>query len=475
MLLAPPITEAPRKLPRALWLVPLLVLGALALSAATARAADQTIVSAGPLDEIIISDELNCQVGHTSDSVFEFYESTTRLGACGTFIVHAGTLYGPSSVPAGGSATPRSPYTLVSQSAVTGTGSLADPFRIVTVVSAAAGAITITETDTYVVGQESYRTDIQVASTAATTVILYRAGDCYLQGADTGFGSVNAATGAVACVAPVVPGDGSSGPGSRIEEWFPLTPGSSYYQASFDAVWTQIGSQAAFPNTCECATFQDNGAGLSWTLNIAAGGTATVSHMTTFAPLGVAALVATKTADAATSAPGTTNGYTITITNPNDGSILLNSITDTLPAGFGYNVGSSTGATTADPAVSGQNLTWTLNLSVPANGIVTLHFNVTVTTAPGTYTNEAGGTATGTAVTASGATAPITVPGAVAATPTPTPTPTPTVAPALPNTTTSPVAGASGPAAVLVVSLLLGASLAALAFANARSSRLRGR
>lgn len=474
MLLASPITEAPRKLPRALWLVPLLVLGALALTAGIARAADQTIVSAGPLDEIIISDELNCQVAHTADSVYEFFNPSVRLGACGTFIVHAGTLYGPSSVPAGGSATPRSPYTLVSQSAVTGTGTLADPFRIVTVVTAGAGAITITETDTYVVGQESYRTDIQVASTTATSVLLYRAGDCFLQGSDTGFGSVNAATGAVACVAPVIPGDGASGPGSRIEEWFPLTPGSSYYQANFDAVWAQIGSQAAFPNTCECATFQDNGAGLSWTLNIAAGGTATVSHMTTFAPLGVAALVATKTADIATSAPGATNGYTITITNPNDGSILLNTITDTLPAGFGFHIGTSTGATTADPAISGQNLTWTLGISVPANGTVTLHFNVTVAMAPGTYTNQAGGTATGTAVTSSGATAPIAVVGAATATPTPTPTPTRTPTP-LPNTTTSPAAGVAGPAAILAVSLLLGASLAALTVVNLRSSRLRRR
>jgi uncharacterized repeat protein (TIGR01451 family) len=186
--------------------------------------------------------------------------------------------------------------------------------------------------------------------------------------------------------------------------------------------------------------------------------------------LGVAALVTTKTADAATSAPGATNGYTITISNSNDGSILLNSISDTLPAGFSYHLGSSTGVTTTDPAVSGQSLTWTVSVQVPANGSVTLHFNVSVATAPGTYTNQAGGVATGTSVTGSGATAPITVPGAATTAPTPTRTPTP-----LPNTTTSPVTGASGPAALLAVSLLLGSSVAALAVANARSSRLRRR
>jgi uncharacterized repeat protein (TIGR01451 family) len=446
-----------------------MALATLAVAPTTALAAEQTITSAGPLEEIIIGDELNCQVQHADDTVFAFYEETTLLGDCGTFVAYNTDLYAPSQFQA--ASFDSTDYTLVSQSAVAGTGSLADPFRIVTVVDAGTD-LRITQTDSYVVGQESYRTDIQLTnlSDAPLAVNVYRAGDCFLQDSDDGFGGFNAVTGAVSCVAPVIPDDETSGPGDRIIEWFPISPGSSHYEASFDEVWGAIDSQAAFPGTCECDTFQDNGAGLSWTLNLTAGGTASVSHLTTFAPLGVAPLVATKTADAATSAPGAPNGYTITITNPNAGSIALDTITDTLPAGFAYVTGSSTGVTTANPVIAGQNLTWSGPFAVPANGSIMLHFNVTVSATPGTHTNQAGGTATGTTVTPSGPTAPITVAGAAVTTPTPTATPT-----GAPPPNTASGGSGNGSTAVLTLAVLAAASLGALAAANARISRARRR
>ncbi len=58
----------------------------------------------------------------------------------------------------------------------------------------------VSQTDTYVVGQESYRTDTQISNTGGSSqsVILYRAADCYLGGSDTGYGFVVASTAAVA-------------------------------------------------------------------------------------------------------------------------------------------------------------------------------------------------------------------------------------------------------------------------------------
>ena len=47
--------------------------------------------------------------------------------------------------------------------------------------------------------------------------------------------------------------------------------------------------------------------------------------------------------DQACTIPGGTDGYTITIHNPNAGAATVNSITDTLPAGFSYVAGSTTG------------------------------------------------------------------------------------------------------------------------------------
>jgi uncharacterized repeat protein (TIGR01451 family) len=121
----------------------------------------------------------------------------------------------------------------------------------------------------------------------------------------------------------------------------------------------------------------------------------------------------TKTADDSTSVPGGTNGYTITIDNPNDEDITLNQITDVLPPGFAYHTGSTTGAISFNPSQEGQTLVWENVegplVEVPAEGSVSLHFDVTVATEPGEYLNEAEASSPDVDVIPSGPTAPITV------------------------------------------------------------------
>ncbi|MCH8898077.1 MAG: DUF11 domain-containing protein, partial [Chloroflexi bacterium] len=58
----------------------------------------------------------------------------------------------------------------------------------------------------------------------------------------------------------------------------------------------------------------------------------------------------------------TTFTYTITVTNGDDESENLNKIHDLLPAGFSYIAGSTSGVTTADPTIVGQQLTWSPGL-----------------------------------------------------------------------------------------------------------------
>jgi uncharacterized repeat protein (TIGR01451 family) len=381
-----------------------------ALVGSAGPASASTITSPGPLTNITISPDLNCAVNHVQDSAGEFYGDT----ACGTLLATGGTLFGPASIPAGGGASPRTGFTPVSQ-ASGGSGTSADPFTIVTVVDAGTTGVRLTQTDSYVVGQESYRTDTQVTNTGAAplSAVLYKAGDCYLQNSDLGFGAYDAATGAVSCVAGVDDGTGPVVPGSRIEQFFPLTPGSSYLESYYSSVWGAVGTQQPLPNLCDqCADYVDNGIGLSWSLSLAPGASAVVSHFTTFSPLGIVPLTTTKTADSATAAPGAAGGYTITVANPNATQVTLDSIIDTLPPGFSYTAGSSTGATTADPVVSGQDLTWSGPLSVPAGSSLSLHFAVTVSATPGTYLNHAGATSTSVAVAPTGPTAQITVSGA---------------------------------------------------------------
>ena len=111
-------------------------------------------------------------------------------------------------------------------------------------------------------------------------------------------------------------------------------------------------------------------------------------------------------------APGGTVNYTITVGNGGNIPATLTSITDTLPAGFTYVSGSTTGVTTSDPGISGQDLTWSGSFNVPAAGNVTLQFSATASSTPGDYLNNAGGTADNAPVSPSGPTAEVTVQGA---------------------------------------------------------------
>ncbi|MBA2297063.1 MAG: hypothetical protein H0W14_03390, partial [Actinobacteria bacterium] len=231
--------------PRRAGLGVILAAALLVLAWPAAANAQATITTAGALTQITITPDLNCDVRHISDTSPEFFGST----ACGTLVATGGTLFGPASIPAGGSASPRTAFTPVSQTGPLGSGTAGDPFRIITVVGLPGTSLTLTETDSYVAGTESYRTDVTVSNAGGgSSGIVYRAGDCFLQESDSGFGSVNPAAGSVACVGVTPAGT----PSSRIEQWDPLTPGSSYFHANYDEVWARIGAQLPFPNTCRC-------------------------------------------------------------------------------------------------------------------------------------------------------------------------------------------------------------------------------
>ena len=130
-------------------------------------------------------------------------------------------------------------------------------------------------------GGQSYQTDVQIlnAGTATVSGILYRYGDCYLQDADTGYGRVD--NGAPACIVdPAI--------GQRIEQWTPITTGSSYFEGSYGDGYSLISQQVQFPGTCACTQLVDNGAGLSWPISIAPGQTVNFSQRTYFSPTGLA-------------------------------------------------------------------------------------------------------------------------------------------------------------------------------------------
>jgi uncharacterized repeat protein (TIGR01451 family) len=233
---------------------------------------------------------------------------------------------------------------------------------------------------------------------------MFRAFDCYLGGSDSGYGLVSG-------TGPGCSQNPNNVPAGRIEQIVPLNGGNNYYESGYGAVWAWIGTHTAFPDTCDCAILEDNGTGVSWNITVPAGGSVMRSNLTVFSPLGTQPLFTTKTADAANATAGGADGYTITVSNPNTAAATLNSISDTLPAGFTYTPGSSTGATSADPSIAAGTLTWAGPIAVPPSGTAVLHFGVTVSSTPGVYLNQATADAGADTVAGTGPTAPITVGG----------------------------------------------------------------
>jgi hypothetical protein len=266
-----------------------MVSGLVAVPAASAAVASVDIGRpAGPLTQVSIGLDLSCQVRHATDTSLEFFPSATTPGDCGTFVATGGALYTPDFSNHDRSATSglgtRTPFTSVSQSPASGAGTGGSPRQVTTVANTGNTGLRITQVDRYVTGQESYRTDVTIRNTggAQQAGVIYRAGDCFLQNSDVGFGFVEPAARAVGCSA-----NPNNTPPGRIEEWYPISPGSNFMEDRFSTVWAQIASRTPFPDTCaQCTNSLDNGAGLSWNFSVPPRGSATFSHYTTFSPTG---------------------------------------------------------------------------------------------------------------------------------------------------------------------------------------------
>jgi hypothetical protein len=246
-----------------------------------------TISSSGPLEQIYVGIDASYQISYTL-SGGQVYPPEGIPGDFGTLVAVGDTLYAPdfdnhSDGTATGNLGTYTVFTPVSQSAVMGSGTEADPYRVVTVVDVGTTGLRLTHTDSYVTGTEWIRSEIVVTNTGndTRTLQIYRAMDCFLGGSDSGYGVVNPATGAVGCSE-----NANNEPPALIEQFTPLTPGSTYYHARYSQVWAQIATREPLPNTCRCDEAIDNGIAISWSLTLAGGGAATVAHYTTFSPTG---------------------------------------------------------------------------------------------------------------------------------------------------------------------------------------------
>jgi hypothetical protein len=274
------------------------------------------INSAGPLTDIWIGNELSCQIAHVGDQFDEFFPPSSAGPAdCGTFLSVAGTsgastIYGPDFANHSTSATGEfdTPFTPGAQSPVSGAGTPASPYQVTTPVTAGTTGITVSERDSYIVGNEFYRIDITVTNTSRTalTGLLYHAGDCYLQGSDDGYGYVDPTNNGPACTQSA-----NNSPPGQVEQFSPITVPIDYLEAGFDVIWSDLGAQTRLPDTCDCTTFEDNGEGIDWAVSLAPGAAATYSMLANFSATGQLAgqpTVVTGAATAVTASTATLGG-----------------------------------------------------------------------------------------------------------------------------------------------------------------------
>ena len=250
--------------------------------ASGAPLAHQDISSDGPLTNVYLGNELSCQVHHGADVDHEMFPTSIAPADCGTLLAVGGVLYAPDFFSHDGTAVLAlgtwTPFTQVSQSGVTGSGTAADPFTVVTVADAGATGLRITQTDTHVSGTDTYRSDIAVENTSATSrdILLYRGARCFLADSSISFGVADPVTHAVGCSRTA-----NNVPPGRVLRWSPVTPIDHYMEGDFRAVWTAIGARTNLPDTCQCTTGRTAGAAINWQRTIAPGATVTLSHLTT--------------------------------------------------------------------------------------------------------------------------------------------------------------------------------------------------
>ncbi|MBI9077473.1 MAG: DUF11 domain-containing protein [Desulfatibacillum sp.] len=158
------------------------------------------------------------------------------------------------------------------------------------------------------------------------------------------------------------------------------------------------------------------------TLQVVAGETVTVRYLDAVTANGAQNVMRTdtliitppaisivKTTTTPSVASGGFSSYTITISNTSCGPGKLTSVKDVLPGIFSYVGGSTKGLTTSNPTISGQQLTWNGQWTIPALGSLSLGFKVNVGTSVGTFYNNASVLGSNFSQVTTGDAAPVTV------------------------------------------------------------------
>jgi hypothetical protein len=234
-------------------------------------------INGSPLT-ITVQNTLGMEVYY--DGAQQFY----ARDAGGTFLEVDGVVYG--DIPPANNGFQPVAFTPVSNTGPTGSGTAADPFKIVTVVTAGATGVRLTQTTTYVQGDAIYTIDVALSNTsgASRAAKIIHGADLYLNFVgnrpDFGYGFYDEDSGAVGAL---------SEDGQSAQVFIPVTPADAYQEAFYALFWRRIGIEGGVAgpglNNTINSSFHDTAAGLQYNRTLAAGGTASVTFQGGFGSL----------------------------------------------------------------------------------------------------------------------------------------------------------------------------------------------
>ncbi|HKD18439.1 MAG TPA: hypothetical protein VKG23_11280 [Thermoanaerobaculia bacterium] len=251
---SPAWAEKPRRIPQ---------------SPATPAAPATVTITGSPLT-IVVGGDTSLQVYNSNvPGTGQFYPPNCTPGEtadAGAFAGIGGIIYGPdfNNHPCGSAANTYTPWTPVSLSAVTGTGTTADPFTVVIVVNAGTAGVTLTETLTYVNGASTAVISLSFVApppparpdAPGATVDAFVGSDLFLADSDAGFSFASASAAG---------GHGASSTCQQLQytiSWLGTTAATAWTAQGYSQVWQAIsaGSLTDFVDPL-CI---DNGAALEW-------------------------------------------------------------------------------------------------------------------------------------------------------------------------------------------------------------------
>lgn len=219
----------------------------------------------GPLQHVYVGMDSSFNVRHVADTDYQFYPQAQAVADTGTFLAYGTNLYAPDFANHGTTAATATVGTYLAwyqagqSNVVTTDGGMA---RVTTILETASATVRVYQTDTYVSGQDSWRTDMIVENngTADASLVLYRAGDAYLHASNNGYGTANAQYSA-----PGVATGAGTVAGTSL--WFYPVAAGNYIEAAATSLWAALGSKTALPDTVNTAS-HDAALGVSWSMTL---------------------------------------------------------------------------------------------------------------------------------------------------------------------------------------------------------------